>query len=131
MPFSVEPQHIRLSAKNKEAIADLSLAIASGDELSNSLSVRGKLYEKIGDYPRAIADFSTLIKMGDEDEDTLYGRAQCYVHLQQYDKAIADLTEALKVNRASRDFLLEARAKVYDKMGRKDLAQADRKNIKH
>lgn len=113
--------------RNAEAIKDYSQAIAKQGDIGQALSTRGKLYEKMGDFSKAAADYSLMVRRGEGDEDTFYRLGECNMKLQKFDAAVRDYTEAMKISPTSRDFVLPARAKAYEKLGRKDLAEADRK----
>ncbi|MFX5514186.1 tetratricopeptide repeat protein, partial [Acinetobacter baumannii] len=59
----------------------------------------------------------------------LFNRGDCLVNLAKYKEAVADYSAAIKLN-PERTRAYVSRAKVYDKMGRSDLADADRKLLR-
>jgi tetratricopeptide (TPR) repeat protein len=57
-------------------------------------------------------------------------RADVYASLHQYQRAVDDYSYAIKINDGrfdDFDSLYTLRARAYDKLGKKDLAEADRK----
>ena len=82
----------------------------------------GKLQEAIND---ATQDLQLRLKAHDHIAMGYIDRAQLYTQAKGYEKAILDLNAALAAD-PGRTSILRERAKVYDLMGKKDLANKDR-----
>jgi tetratricopeptide (TPR) repeat protein len=80
---------------------------------------------KAGKREEALATIGETIKRNQIDELALQRRAGYYFEMQRYKEALNDLNKALELGSNNR--LLLQRAKVFEKMGLKDKAAADRR----
>lgn len=97
---------------------------------------RAQAYLAIGKPNMAVLDLTTAIK-GEPSANRLFeARMKAYVALKDWDKALADCNKCIALcnvddqtlgNRAD---LLSMRATIYEKQGKKDLAQKDREKAK-
>lgn len=83
-----------------------------------------KCYERMNRLDDAIKLASSLIKNNPEDDAVYQMRARIYTKQKRYDDAASDYTKAYEY--LPTPSILRERAKVYDLMGRKDLASKDR-----
>ena len=89
---------------------------------------RANLYFATRDYARAIADYSKIIELDDDSEDAYQKRGDCQFALGQYKKALDDYNLALKHEVDPTAESYRARANVYEKLGKLELAAKDRKS---
>jgi len=95
---------------------------------------RGKIYAQMGNPDKALADFSSGIAVFPKDRFNYCERATLYSAQGQYQKAIDDCTTAIKLADAVKQDSLSihsTRAKLYEKIGRNDLAAKDKKVVEH
>ena len=113
-------------SKNDLAIADLTEAIRLQPRIGFPLIARGRIYDNQGKDDLALADYNHGIALGNW---TGYkDQARILERKGQYDKAVVSLTKVLiKVQPLERIPFLFQRAKNYEKLGKKDLAKADKK----
>lgn len=88
---------------------------------------RARCYVKIGKDKDAIEDYTAVIKMEPDSEEAYKYRGDCYARTGDSDKAIADYSNAIKYDIESPGSSYYARSLVFDKLGRKAEAEADRK----
>ena len=88
---------------------------------------RAFCYIELKDYQKAIADLDTLLKIDSEQEEVYKLRGECYSNLGQYQRALDDFAKAIKHDSESSGSSYYARALVYEKMGKKLEAAADKK----
>jgi tetratricopeptide (TPR) repeat protein len=119
-----------------EKLSDTPLAITYYSELigmnvgeSEYYLRRAKAYEKLKQYDKAQKDLDTFIMREPKDAVAYDMRARLKSEQGQYSQAADDYTCALKAAPEDGEFLLEKRAKVYEKLGKKDLADQDRRQI--
>jgi tetratricopeptide (TPR) repeat protein len=119
----------------KAAIADQSKAIemTPPDKLRRDrIRVRSKYYLEQGDSKHALADATDLILQNPKDCRWYLDRGDMYYALKQYQNAIADYTRGIEMggNMRNLDYWYRQRAHVYTKLGKYNLADADRKKAK-
>jgi len=95
-------------------------------ERAEGLRTRGKLYTESHQLDKALNDFNTAIAIEPKNSTNFKQRGNLYMRLNQYDKAIADYTSGLEYRQSESDLFYSLRAQAYDKIGRADLAKADR-----
>ncbi len=83
-----------------------------------------KCYEQLNRFDEAVKLISELIKKNPEDDTSYQMRARVYTKQKKYIEAAADYSKAYEF--LPTPSILRERAKVYDLMGRKDLAAKDR-----
>jgi len=127
----------RVLKKYDQAIADCTEVIALDPEYPTSELVnRAEIYMVQKKYTEAIKDYTAAIKAADKRAERIYvDRALAYQMLNMHAEAAADCTKALShlaINKANRrhDYkALKIRAESYEKLGKKDLAANDRKQM--
>lgn len=116
--------------KYDEAIADFSKVIEMKPNGASGYSSRGFIYtQRRKDYENAIKDFNKVIEIATNvfaKAQAFNSRGDVYFKKEEYDKAIADFTQAILLDPKDH-FFYSDRAQAYEKIGRKDLAEADRK----
>jgi tetratricopeptide (TPR) repeat protein len=90
---------------------------------------RAKVYEKSKQYDKAQADLDKYIAHEPKDAVAYDLRARIKAEQGRYALAIDDYTTAIKAAPEDAEFLLDKRAALYEKMGRKDQASQDRLEI--
>ncbi len=88
---------------------------------------RSSCYFKGGEYRKAIADYDVLLHMDPTSEEAFKMRGDCYAQIGQHKKAINDYTKAIENDRESAGTSYFARSLMYEKLGSKTQAEADRK----
>jgi tetratricopeptide (TPR) repeat protein len=100
---------------------------------SDRISRRARAYAGSGKTKEAIADMTKLLQAKETKARVKIGghiyRSLLYAQMKDYDKAISDLSDALAIDPRRSD-ILRTRAKLYDQIGKKDLAEKDRTRIK-
>ena len=127
----------RVLKKYDKAIADCNSVLAMGSEFpASDLINRAEIYMVQKRYRDAINDYSAAIKSDEKRAERLYvDRAYAYQMVGMHNEAVADCTRALahlstnKANKRHDYQALKLRAESYEKLGKKDLATADRKKM--
>lgn len=88
---------------------------------------RAFCFIEMKEYQKAIADLDTLLKIDSAQEEAYKLRGECNANLGQYQIALEDFAKAIKYDPESSGSSYYARAAVYEKMGKKKEADADRK----
>jgi tetratricopeptide (TPR) repeat protein len=83
-----------------------------------------------GDTAGAVADYTKIISAEPHSEEACRRRGEIYFNQGAYDKALEDYSISISFDEAHRGITYTARAKVYEKMGKHDLAEADRQTAK-
>lgn len=117
------------------SISDINRALNINPSRDFLYRQRAKLYMVQNRDDKALEDLNKAIELQGSDDDGNYkNRGDLYFRLKKYDLAVKDYTRA--INAASRtrdDYSTEqyfsARANAYEKLGKKDLAAADRKKV--
>lgn len=89
------------------------------------LLVRALIYDSYGDTGRSIDDLTESIKLDSTNSELFYYRGRLFAKLKKYDEAIESLTTAIKLD-PNYALSFRERAKTYDALGFKKLADADR-----
>jgi tetratricopeptide (TPR) repeat protein len=84
-----------LIGRYKEALVELSQAVALGITNARPFALRGRTYRAVGCYPEALADFSQAIELEPDEEYYRYNRALTYQAMGQANAAQADLIVAI------------------------------------
>lgn len=127
----------------EEAIQDWQLCVADSTAYINNLNsgkyawensdsaqylfvLRARANKKLQKFENAIADLNILLKIEPDSAEVYRDRADCYTACGKYNLAIADYTKSIKFDdsKTAPNYLLRAAA--YDKLGKPDLAKADR-----
>jgi len=85
--------------------------------------------QSMGKSDEAIKTLNELISRNKEDDAGYLSRARVYEKIGNHKQAIADFTKALELQPSKA--ALKERAAAYEKLGRRDLADKDRKEIEH
>jgi len=88
---------------------------------------RANCYAKNGEMRKAIADYDAILKMDPSHEEAYKYRGDCHAELGEPQLAIADYTKAIENDTESPGSSYFARSQVYEKMGNKIQAAADKK----
>lgn len=86
-----------------------------------------RILQKTGRMKDAIAQMTALIKENPAEDEGWNKRATLYFESGKYKEAVSDYTNALANNFGSAETLYRARARAYEKLGKRDLAQNDLK----
>lgn len=123
--YEREGQCLMSQKKYKDAVVCLSRAVRMTPLNAGYICTRGDCYRRLKDYPRALRDFSDGITLQPDNMLYVFGRGVCFSELGRNEEAIKDFTTAMSnPNLLSRACL--ERAKVYDRVGEKAKAEADR-----
>jgi tetratricopeptide (TPR) repeat protein len=105
------------------ALPDMNEAISLAPNAGWRYKQRGKIYAAMHKYDLALSSFATAIKLQPKDDGCHRARASCYTKMQRYKEALTDFSEAIAICPSAKTY--RARAKVYEKLGKKDLAEKD------
>lgn len=110
-----------------EAIGNFSSAIQLDPEYSDAYRRRGAAQSDLGNHDQAITDFTRAIGLTPKETILYLCRGSEYLLFKKdYDAAIADFSKGIEID-PKEMFLYSFRARAYDKLGRPELAAADRK----
>ncbi len=112
------------------AIQDQTSAIALNPAFADAIAKRGLAFQAKGDIDAAIAEFSKAIDANAKFGDAYLKRGQAYILKGDMEAALSDLTKYIEVFNSGNSDTYRIRSTVYDKMGKADLADADRKIAK-
>jgi tetratricopeptide (TPR) repeat protein len=107
----------------KEAVPELTAAIAIDPNDMRFYAQRGDAYAQLGQNEPAVSDLTRFLGANPKDIPALQGRALANYNLKKYDAALADLEAAYQVDKKN----IRVRAsmvRVLDAMGRKADADA-------
>ncbi len=130
-------------AQLSESMGEFELALKDYDSASKIANGRGTQYErhkvalkskamllaKLGRYKEALAVID-LTKPQERDDEEMKLRGDWLAALNRYDEAIAAYTESIESAPEIGKATYEARAKIFDKVGKPELAQKDRAKAK-
>jgi tetratricopeptide (TPR) repeat protein len=120
-----EARCYRSLKRYSEAVTCFTKAIILRPLSAPNIAARAECYRRLKDYPRALKDFSDAITLSPKFFVYFYGRGLCYLDMNRNEDAVQDFTAALAdPNLQSRAYADRARA--YEKLGKKLLAQKDR-----
>lgn len=118
--------------KAVEAVTHAYNAAKNDIDKGDALRFRGKLYCNMREFDKALKDFNASTAVTPTNSMNYKHRGNIYLRWGQYQKALDDFNMALKYcSEPERDLLHSQRATVYEKMGRKDLAEKERKATKN
>ncbi len=110
------------------ALSDIKKAIDI-EPIANNYSLRGGIYMQKGKFDLALADFNKAIDLAPEYAH--FYNIRCVLYLDKfanYNKALEDCSKAIKLMESP--IFYRNRAAVFERLKRKDLAEADRKKAK-
>ena len=118
------------------ALKDCATALTfknDSSELHEIYHLRGRIYRSIKKYDKAKLDFDAALKLDPKDPGLYWNRGNVNLDIGQYQRAIDDYNQAVHFTKVSDEDRLaryySSRATAYEKLGKKDLAAADRKRI--
>ncbi len=114
------------SLKNYDsALADFTRVVQLKPGDSDAYYYRGRIYYDQDNYSQAITNFSRAISLAPKEVESYRYRGICYFSQGDYQAAINDYTQAISLQPSVNSY--KNRALAYDKIGRSDLAAADRR----
>ncbi len=123
-------------ADYKGAYGDITRALelepARRSHLVERFKLRAKISTYLGEDKKAVEDFSKAIATDKKVSiGCYYHRANIYMRWGKYHDAISDYTNALNLpKRVDSERVYAQRAKAYEAIGRKDLAEKDRATLR-
>ncbi|MBI1272127.1 tetratricopeptide repeat protein [bacterium] len=111
----------------KSAIKDMTDAIKSGAFRDDLYLRRAELFFTTKHFQEAFKDYSTILSKNPVDETAWEKRAEAALAMGNLSRALLDVNKALECYPGENlGRLYRLRARVYDKQGKKDLADKDR-----
>jgi len=107
------------------AVDDYSAAIKLDPANQRFYKERAQCYVQLKQFDKALPDLNQTIEKDSNNIEAFLHRALCYVAMAKYKEAINDYNRAIKM-KPREPKVYAWRAKAYDKIGRKDLAEKDR-----
>jgi tetratricopeptide (TPR) repeat protein len=83
--------------------------------------------QSLGKLDAAISDYNEILRVDPQQEEAYRYRGDCYFQQGKNELAIADYTKSIEHDSMSAGSTYLARAKVYDKLGKFELAKTDKK----
>lgn len=77
-------------------------------------------------YESAVSYFDSAIKIEGNNEELLFCQAICFEELKNYDRALENYSRLIELNKEA-GFVFYNRGKLYEKLGKTELAEADLK----
>jgi len=136
---TLRAQAFKNMLKTEASIAEYTQAISESERLKRGPKIIGPLYRaraedyiQLKDYDKAIGDLTKGIELQAGLGLTLLERAECYRFKKNYKGMAADITQALKVgiDLPMQFRAYNGRAEAYDKLGKPELAKADRDKLR-
>lgn len=111
-----------------KALADINEAIRLRNDKAQYYWMRGTLYGERDMYEKGLEDLNRMIELeGDEVKHYDYNRrGDFYYELGKFEEALKDYTRAIEL-KPDYQYNYSDRASAYEKLGKNDLAQADKK----
>ncbi|MBM2815819.1 MAG: hypothetical protein HW421_2581 [Ignavibacteria bacterium] len=109
----------------EKALADLNKAQELDAKNPAIYYQRAGVYYKQREYAKSAEDYTKTIEYGMKNSKVYYSRGNAYYKNKDYEKAIKDYSKAYQLD-PNDDEALNNRAVAYDKIGKKDSAEADR-----
>lgn len=108
-----------------KAIADFTTVVTLDPTNHKAFTERAQCYRQLKQWDKAIADYTSTLKLRPTSCASFLHRGDCYLELHKDTDALADYAVAIKLKpREARPYSFRARA--YERMGRKDLAEQDK-----
>lgn len=114
-----------LALKDYDAATKLTKVGEIVEKHSVAHKSRAILLAKLGRHQQAIDAINKLDER-DNDEEAMRFRGDQYAAMKQYEKAIAEYTKSIDSSPEFARTAYEARSKVYEAIGKPDLAEADK-----
>ncbi|MBZ0190028.1 MAG: tetratricopeptide repeat protein [Candidatus Obscuribacterales bacterium] len=110
----------------EKALSDFSLAVKDQTRDTDELRARVRMLLQLERRKEALKDLFEIIERNPADDDSIRERGNLYAELGDNEKALADYNLAIEHSPDLDRPSYEARAKIYEKLGKNDLAQKDR-----
>ncbi len=120
--------------RHEDSIRDITEAIRLDPKNGELYKFRYKNYFILKQFDKALAELNKGVELEPNSSSMHEDRGRVYVRLGQWQKALVDYCAAVKLENRGAGYiepLLADRAKIYDKLGMKDLAAKDRKELKY
>ena len=109
-----------------QSLSYVNQAIRLDPNLDTAYSLRGGVYEKLGQYQRAIENYSQAIRLNPNDSFDYLLRGAIYEKLGQYQRAIENYSQAIPVSDTFyKSIYYVSRGCVYEKLGKFERACND------
>lgn len=112
----------------QQAIEDFTSSIRLNPNNPSVFYQRGQLYLQQKNYNEAIKDIQHSIDVGFKNSEVLFELGNCYFYSEQWRKAIDAYSESIRLN-PNNDKSINNRALSYEKIGKKEEAEKDRKRL--
>ena len=117
--------------KYEAAIADYETALSLNPNDSSVYYERGFIYyNNLENLDAAILDFTKTIKLDSKFTLAYLWRGHCYLQKNELNLALADFNKADELSPNSYWLIYEYRANTFEKLGKKESAEADRKKAR-
>jgi TonB family protein len=118
----------RLEGERDKALADMDEAIRLNPDQAQFYALRGLLYADKNMWDKGLPDITKKLELlgSDATHFDYWSRGNFYYELGKYDDAVKDYSEAIRL-RPDYRYHYSDRAKAYEKLGKTDLAAADKK----
>lgn len=116
------------TGKLEDAIQDFDKAAQLNPKYVDAYNNRGFAYFNAGDLEKASADFDKALELNPEYINAYNNRGLLRFRLEEYEKAVEDFTAAIERDRTNVKYY-QHRGEAYQKLGRKQEAQADADKI--
>ena len=119
---------LRDKGERDKALADMDEAIKLRGDKAPFYALRGLLYGDKNMYEKGLADLNRMIELmgGDATHYDYARRGDFYYELDKPEEAIKDYTRAIEL-KPDYQYHYSDRATAYEKLGKKELAEADKK----
>lgn len=124
MAYAERASHAQRNDRPKDAIADLSQAIALAPDQLQWRQDRGFLYHFLPDHARALEDFDAYLAVNPSNAHVTFYRGLTYLELGDETRAFADMAKAIELD-PNDAFNRYWRGKEYAKRGNIDAALED------
>lgn len=114
----------------KEALADFKKALNYRRTNFQAQKAVARILVKLKLYKKAIVALNKVLKLYPSDDDAFRTRGECYLVMKKYKKAMADFNKAIELSPDYGRSAYLARARLYDLLGEKKKADADRSKAK-
>lgn len=111
---------------NKKAAKDISRSIKLDPDVPEAYYLRAECLFRLAEYEQALDDLDLLIKAEPDRPEAIWKRGLTLERMRSYMNAVDDFTKVIESGMNTSEAYLH-RADCYDQLGKKDLAEKDRK----
>ena len=111
----------------EKALADYDRAVELAEKKTDAMTARARAYILLGRDEEALKDLNEIISVNPNDDDSIRTRGDIYARRKDFKAAIRDYTRVIRHSPDLARTAYESRAKVYEAIGEKEKAAADRK----